>query len=78
VDDLVLKAGIVDSLTFEEVTVSSIDQEQLIVDKNFGNEYFVVEIIMKQDILNVKSQRFFMDNLFLMEIPVMVINIIFP
>jgi hypothetical protein len=42
VDDLVLEEGIFDSLASEEVTISSIDQEHLIVDKHFGNEYFVV------------------------------------
>ena len=36
-----------------------------------------IEIILKQNIMNVKSQRFFMDNPFLMNIPVMVMNIIF-
>jgi hypothetical protein len=42
VDDLVLEAGIFDSLASEEVTISNIDQEHLVVDKHFGNEYFVV------------------------------------
>jgi hypothetical protein len=42
VDDFVLKASIFDNLASEEVTVSNIDQEHLVVDKKFGNEYFVV------------------------------------
>ena len=37
----------------------------------------LLERIMKQDIMNVKSQRFVMDNLFLMEMLVMVMNKIF-
>ena len=77
VSDLFLEACIFDNLSFGEVTVSNIDQEQIVVDKHFGSEYFVVESILKQDIQNVKSQRFVMDNLFLMEITVMVMNIIF-
>ena len=42
VDDLVLEAGIFDSLASEGVIISNIDQEQLVVDKHFGSEYFVV------------------------------------
>jgi hypothetical protein len=42
VDDLVLEACIFDNLSSEEVIVSNIDQEQLVVDKDFGNEYFAI------------------------------------
>jgi hypothetical protein len=42
VDYLVLKACIFNNLSSEEATVSNIDQEQLVVDKHFDNEYLVV------------------------------------
>jgi hypothetical protein len=42
VDDLVLKEYIFDNLSSGEVIVSNIYQEQLVVDKHFDNEYFVL------------------------------------
>jgi hypothetical protein len=41
VDDFVLETNIFDSLVFDEVIVSNIEQEHLVVDKHFDDEHFV-------------------------------------
>ena len=41
VDDFVLEADIFDNLASDEVTVSNIEQEHLVVDKHFDDEHFV-------------------------------------
>jgi hypothetical protein len=77
VDDLVLKVCIFDNLSSEEVTISNIYQEHLVVDKKFGNEYFFVRKHPETRHSECQESKVVMDNLFLMEIPVMVVNKIF-
>jgi hypothetical protein len=43
VDYLVLKACIFNILSSEEATISNIDQEHLVVEKHFDNEYLTIK-----------------------------------